>query len=531
MNLRNVLKPGEYVTVVPIGVPCVLEYDDRGILQHAYTSFEHTSNSRDDELKEILYQAKKVPGKITITTGTSWIFGIIYTDKKFMGEGYFPDCILDEAIKYLKTSNATFNYFASYVESQAMKFKGATDTNSWIGMNHFNLLPGFVVPVNVNSSVVKSILIGKRFQFNTDLIMEYISFSNDQHIHSRTTLYQIQVSEIATFFDRYGHVKCRLSDSENSVHLDCNISDVYSREIHKSDYVIYDKSDNSIVFSFRSNNRRRSQYSDSYNCPVCGTSTTVSNSGVTSCSNPNCLSNQFNAVHHFLKRLQLPEMSFEEYIEFISVNPDFKLGNIFTKFPYSEEHIECTLEDMISAVTPISVVSNEQVFKDLVTKNNNNLDSLVYTISHPDRIVYMLITSNDQFDLGYSNQVRRLVNWLKDEYNLSNILDLLSSNAVTISKSNKKFEGAPIFRNKRILITGKFVNGGTDDIVAILSSYSADVVTKFDDDVDCVVTGSTAEDINGNYIRQARTRRIPIYDEITFFKTYEIDKDLVQNLL
>ena len=97
--------------------------------------------------------------------------------------------------------------------------------------------------------------------------------------------------------------------------------------------------------------------------------------------------------------------------------------------------------------------------------------------------------------------------------------------------SIKKFDGEPIFRNKKILITGKFVNGNLDDIAAILASYSAEVVRKFDPDVDCVVTGGQVEDINGTYLRQAKLRNIPVYDELSFFKTYEIDQDLVQNLL
>ena len=52
MNLRNVLKQGEYATVVPVGIPCSVEYDDRGILQHVYLDFYFSSDKKDDEIKE-----------------------------------------------------------------------------------------------------------------------------------------------------------------------------------------------------------------------------------------------------------------------------------------------------------------------------------------------------------------------------------------------------------------------------------------------------------------------------------------------
>ena len=93
------------------------------------------------------------------------------------------------------------------------------------------------------------------------------------------------------------------------------------------------------------------------------------------------------------------------------------------------------------------------------------------------------------------------------------------------------FDGAPIFRNKTIYITGTFKHGNTADIKAILESYSATVVTDFDNYIQCVLVGDIKDGINGTAILAARELNLPMFTESEFFAKYEIDEDLEKFLL
>lgn len=529
MNLRNVLKQGEYATVVPVGIPCSIEYDDRGILQHVYLDFYFSSDTKDDEIKDIMYQEKKIPGKITIKSGTTWVQGIIYSGHKFRGEGAIPQCLIKDAVSYLESEDASFNFFACGLVSQAMRFKGVQDLVSWFAMNHFNALPGFVVPVNVNEALVKSILTSKNFQFDPNMVMNYVIISDGTCDYKSIDLYQFQVEKVEMFEDEYGTIKNRLYSKSGEALLSCDISEVYSREIHESDYVMFNKRSHEIVCSFRANNKRRSQYPSTISCPFCGNVIQIPKVGSVACSDLHCVSRLFTDVHHFTHKLNLPSWTYDEYLAVIKENPDFRLSEIFKYYPYDGSCVECTLADVLEAATPVSIVSNPEFFKDIVVKCNNSVDSVRYNLAHPERINYTL--ANTDSDLATRRRVARFVEWLKDVYNQDTLISLISDSHIQLTKSIKKFDGEPIFRNKKILITGKFVNGNLDDIASILASYSAEVVRKFEPDVDCIVTGGQAEDINGTYLRQAKLRNIPVYDELSFFKTYEIDQDLVQNLL
>ena len=90
----------------------------------------------------------------------------------------------------------------------------------------------------------------------------------------------------------------------------------------------------------------------------------------------------------------------------------------------------------------------------------------------------------------------------------------------------KRFDGAPIFRNKLIYITGDFIHGNIPEISSILQSYSARVTTVFTNLVDCVLVGGTNENVNGKDVVAARNMGIPIMQEVDFFEQYDIDTDL-----
>jgi NAD-dependent DNA ligase len=126
------------------------------------------------------------------------------------------------------------------------------------------------------------------------------------------------------------------------------------------------------------------------------------------------------------------------------------------------------------------------------------------------------------------NVSRRFANWLMGEQNLLELKTIIESDQVEIITHDKilTFDGAPIFRNKSIYITGTFRHGVHAEIQTILESYSATVVNSFDEYVQCVLVGDIKDGIDGQAILAAKELHLPIFNESEFFAKYDIDSDL-----
>jgi len=100
---------------------------------------------------------------------------------------------------------------------------------------------------------------------------------------------------------------------------------------------------------------------------------------------------------------------------------------------------------------------------------------------------------------------------------------------IHIVVATKRFEGAPILRNWRILLTGEFTHGPMQEVQRILRSYSAEIVYK-PDDANCLIIGDVGENLNGSFIHQMQSANKKVFKEFDFFRLYEIDDDLRANL-
>ena len=137
----------------------------------------------------------------------------------------------------------------------------------------------------------------------------------------------------------------------------------------------------------------------------------------------------------------------------------------------------------------------------------------------------------DMAEQSNSLMLKRLIGWISDPYNATTLLTLLDSNQINIVETDKKFEGAPIFRNKTIAITGKFKHGDLAEIASILRSYEATVTINIKGHADCLLVGDLNENIDGRSIQLARENSIAILNESQFFAQFEIDNDISSNLL
>jgi NAD-dependent DNA ligase len=221
--------------------------------------------------------------------------------------------------------------------------------------------------------------------------------------------------------------------------------------------------------------------------------------------------------------LDLPELTKPQFDAYMSNSELQILPDLLLLPEYKDLKIKKNLWELIYACIPIEAGVDKQWIIRFCNRCNNNYKTVKYYFDSPVRIY-------TELDMNVS---RRLADWLSDAANVLEVDTVINSAQIEIAVQDKimSFDGAPIFRNKTIFITGTFKHGTMAEIRAILESYSATVVTDYDDYIQCVLVGDIKDGIDGQAILAARELKLPIFNESEFFARYSIDEDLEKFLL
>lgn len=521
MFARN-LQAGEYVTLVPLGLPITIQYSERGPVDKVYTG--HEENQWKDVTNPVLTKMlinKQIPNHANTNGRICYVRAVLYSSELQFNRGIIPNCVMD---KYLQAYMDDPNRFSVYAGDMHGIYDTvnmtAVATNQWLVMNQFATLPGFVIPTEFDESKFES-MAKRNFPFRYPLIASYIVFHRDSSVtYPKTGLTMFQVDSVKCVVDQCGNilgdVKEKSSDTVHSVPY----PQVVHNDIQKNSNVVCNSEGN---FIYVQNEIRANKLPRKITCSSCGKQLIVPSANVRSfkCEDPQCNSVLYPRVVQMLNTLGLPTMSFDRYTEVTK-----EIGNIFGILDvleldeYKDTEIEVTLEDAARAIIPKDVLPGSQQIKELCIGCANSEEAYIYYVTHPETIVS---------DLGLNkNAFSRLIAWLNVPENSSDCVELLHLSNVQLIKTKKHIDGSPIFRDKKIYITGTFFHGTTEDIISILEGYSATVYTKFDQSVDCVVVGDVPENVNGHAIGESKKLNIPIMEESDFFSTYRIDSDIVQ---
>ncbi|MCM1226172.1 MAG: hypothetical protein NC320_01945 [Clostridium sp.] len=519
MNMRNLLKPGDFALLIPNGIQLTLQYNVSGNLEKVYTGFLSDRTDKTGELIEVLINNNVLPCKIHITKGTSWIRGVFYTDKQFSSSGVLPKAVECEMIKEFTKNPALFKFYAATIESTALSFRGSTPVRQCLSMAKFDILPGWLVPYNISEKTVKDWISTPQYIFSP-IVTDYIVFHDDVVYVLSTGLKQCKIESVENYVDYNGYLKSKINVMSPQKTVYTDYSDVVRMNIRKNSVVIFDNEDE--IVSCRNESRTRS-YSKTITCPYCGKVYNVPDSGYTACPDIHCPSKLLRNIKQFISILKLPEYDNNVISAWLKNHDVTCIPDLLLLDEYKDIKIEISISDLLRALVPTSIIPDEDVFITFAVACSNTESTFRYYIENSDKI---------SADLGVQHKdLDKLVMWLSDNCNISDIITVMGSPQISLTTSKKKFEGAPVFRNKTIYLTGTFIRGSVGEIASILQSYSASVTTQFSNIVDCVIVGGTRENIDGKSIRSAQTLNKPIIDEDDFFTQYEIDEDLRNNLV
>lgn len=510
MFAKTCCKPGSFVEFVPIGLLVKLQYNQNGVLEGASIDVGYSYEPCSAE--QFNYIKSKVPQSIRLSGGTTWVDAVITPRVIPDVEGVLPYCIYPDIIGI-----EDVKVFGVNVNSLAAAFRGPRVVRNWLSTNKFEPVPGMVIPSALSDEVVKSALnIGSSAEWiKYPFISELVEMGVEDTIIHRIDMNRFLVASVSQVFTESGYLMDELKHGSDATLI--NATSGFKFNIQKGSYVIMH--DGKPIASTPQNKMRPS----SINCMFCGKPISLAQSGPVQCEDENCLSRNFGEACKILNVFDLPALSYTQYIKGVKDKEITCVTDVLELPDYRDLRISGSLEQVIRAAVPTEICPFDNFLFQFVGSCNHSVDTFKYYIEHPLQIRTELLSED-------SEVAARLIAWLADPYNSSTVLSILSR--VTVITPEKKFDGAPIFRNRTFMITGKFKRGSLNDITSIIKSYSGSVITPGEAMIcDAVIVGDLNTDIDGKTIQSAKLRSIPVLSETQFFEQFDIDSDIAANLL
>lgn len=533
---KTFCKPSSAVAVVPAGLQLKLQYNQYGMLQDFKIGFTANLDPMFDE-KGIAYDHDAVfskikgvvPQSVSAKGGTTWVYGILYTDNFPTEEGEIPRSLYKSYIDGL-LKGSRYEFYAGYAKSLAMQLNGSLIIRNFLTACKFNLLPQVIVPASMKEDTL-NMLMDDSYPFIKPFIAGYLIYEDLNCRYVSDSLFQIRVTNDPQIeLGPDGYWKSNIV-SESGEKFLLSYSEILHNNVKKNSILLVEKQDFTSCIIIRATRMKTgaqlvpNDTPQPIKCPVCKKINSIGvDNAPHQCDDPHCLSHQYANVIKMLKTLKLAELSYEEYMDNVRARDVQCITDVLCLPQYKDIEITATLAQAMNAVIPSDVVPNSAILERFANRCNNSVETANYYLTSPLRI---------ETDLDIVDPIaRRLIKWLNDPYNVSTVQTILD--IVHVEHRTKKFEGDPIFRGNTFILTGKFKRGDFQEIASILESYDANVYPSFEPGKklpNAVIQGSLNEGVSGEVIQKARLHNVPIVDEDLFFTQYEIDEDMARNLL
>lgn len=516
MLVRNFLRAGCYATVVPVGVPLTLRYNDRGMIDQVNQGYAQSETGDESLLTKFLED--NIVSRTVPSEGTTWIQGILFTHDMINDTVPTGNTIADRLLDKFMKDHTSFEFFAGNAISTAREFPNATAVNQWLGIAKFKTLPGFIIPSDLTPEKLDAVINLPGYAFDYPLVDGFWVWNNSVRSYFSNELHPLDIVDVTETLEPISGKSMITAKLASGVMCTLDYYEAKKFDIQSGDCILEDSAGN-LLYNFM-----RPQYNGAiyYTCLVCKQQHLLTPDAIVMCNNPHCSSVLYPQVSRFLSVLGFESVSQSEYQSIADTcGKVFMLPDILELDKFDSVIVTCTLHQILEATIPQKYVpATSRLFSTLLQECNSSEKTMMYYLQHFDRF---LQSCNYQIDCNIQS-------WLDDPRNLLELQAVLDNPHIQIIGEGKKFEGAPIFRGKTIMVTGRFAHGTFEDIKSIFASYSAETIKTFSKDAHCLVTGDMQEDINGSIINQCRKINLPIFNESEFFNKYEIDSDLAQNL-
>lgn len=511
----NDLKLGDFVMPLPLGLQLTLQYNVDGSIEKVFIGYKDRTDVTKD-IVGVLIAKKTVPAKIHISGCTTWVTGVLYTSETIEKTAMLPNEVQDDMLKLYVTEPTRFNFFAATIETSNGSIMGSIAVRRALAMQQFNILPGWDLVSQFNDKLLSIWVSEQKFTFKP-VVTDLVALGRDsgvKYVHIGAS--QLLVENVRNFVDANGFLRTAIGVDNTTTTLTVNYSDRAFYHIEKGS-VVYINLKGEVLFG---STQHLAEKPAPIKCNKCGKLIDIPTHGTARCSNPHCISKLAPRVVAFVSALGLPQCSLEEAKTWADEQAITCIPDIFLLDRYKDVQLNVPVAKILRAMIPYDMIARDDVLLLFTTACMENPKTIEYYMLNPEQIATDLRIQH--MDLP------ELQSWFSDDANVSDMVNILTLPQFTITEVNKKFNGAPIFRNKIIFITGTFLHGSLGYISSILQSYSAKVTTIMSNNVDLVLVGGTHENIDGASVSAARAMHKPIAEELDFFAAYDIDTDIQQ---
>lgn len=528
MFVKNLLHSGDLLSLVPVGLEVTLIYDEEGHLQRILKGYEEGGKDISADILPAVRDSQLVPLQISIKRGTTLVKGVFCLSDIVFVSGRLDD-VSDDAIKLAINTGSTVNFYAGNVSSFATAFRGGNPIRQWLKLAGFNLLSSYVVPAQISQDIFDS-FVARDTICKHKVYSSYMIYRGNQFVVYSLGLRSAVVTDVTMYQSIGGFFRgFVLADNKE---LDISWTQVVRDNIHIGSLIIIDNT-NTIVKCVNSgvcfNKNSLSNHiitehsSEVVSCPFCHKLIRVPLSGQFICDDPQCISHRYLDVLHFLENFNLPTISYDRYLEIAkNLGSLFCVLDLFDVEEYKDCRVSASLPIIIDAMIPSSLHVDFEILQTLCNECNNVVSTIEYYLRNPDRIPIELHTD--------AELSANLIAWLSDVANAAEVTDALHHKNITIMYQDRKFQGLPLLRNDCICLTGKFAHGTHNEVAAILRSYSAQILDDVDTSTTWLIIGDLQEGTDARKVAKAHENNVKVISESDFFRRYDIDSDLSQDL-
>lgn len=518
---KTVCPAGSLIYIVPTGLQVTVHYDARGNLMKVYQGFENKIDLGEDFMKALV-RMHLIPSGIRMTGGITDFWGVFYSDKFTSECGILPECEYDRIKADIISGTPGYKLYVGNVITGSATIMDPASMESCAQMCGFSILPSWLLPSDFNDNALMEYMnVSRNVPFKFPHIAGFISYVSGQPAYyTSTNIRTAKVDKVKKVTDLDGYIRYEVTYGNKFGELRLDYPMAVNFNILKDSQLILDR--HNILWCSTKASNTANRLAKRITCSHCGKILDVPEFGDMQCTDPFCTSRLYPKISHFCRVLGIESLSSTQVSKYIKSEDLQTLSDLLILPKFKELKIEKPLTDIIYAIVPSEVGLNKDWLSKLCDKCSNQYKTVKYYFDGPRRIT-------TELDMEVPLRFNK---WLSDPRNLLEMDTIINSEQIIISNGNKltSFDAPPILRDKTIFITGTFLSGSTNDIITILQSYGATVVTDFDEYIQYVVVGDIKDGINGGAILGAKALGIPVVEESEFFAHYGIDADIEQYL-
>lgn len=528
MYVKNLLHSGDLVSLVPVGLEVTLIYDEDGQLQRILKGYEDAGKDISAEILPAIRDQQIVPLQISVKRGSTFVKGVFCIEDVVFDSGSL-NTVSDNAVKCAINTGSKVTFYAGNVSSFATAFRGGNPIRQWLKLAGFNLLSSYVVPAQMSAEIFESFM-QRDTTCQHKIYSSYMIYRGNQFLVYSLDLRSVVVTDVTMYQSVGGFFRGLILAGDEE--FDISWTQVVRDNIHPDSLVIIDNTNtiskcvNSGVIlqhSMLTPHSITSHVSEVVSCPLCHKLIRVPKSGQFICDDPQCISHRYLDAIHFLESFNLPTISYDRYIEIAkNIGLLFSVLDLFDIEEYHDCKVSASLPVVLDAMIPTALHVDFEVLRTICNECNNVVSTIEYYLRNADRIPIELHINADD--------VHNLVEWLSDISNATEVSSAFHHSNITLVYQDRKFCGLPMLRNDSICLTGKFSHGPHTEVAAILRSYSATVTDDVTDDTTWLIIGDMQEGTDARKVAAAHKINAKVISESEFFRRYDIDADLGQDL-